>query len=71
MSRTEAQQRADVKYMQDKKRITLDLNMDTYDEIKDIASCRGESVTVFIRECILNELLSLSVIGEEFNNAKQ
>lgn len=69
MSRTEAQQRADAKYMQDKKRITLDLNMDTYDAIKDIASCRGVSVMAFIRECVLNEVLN--ILGEEINNAKQ
>ena len=50
--RTEAQQRADAKYMQDKKRVTLDLTMETYETVKDIAERNGVSVMAVIRKSI-------------------
>lgn len=52
MSRTEAQQRADARYMQDKKRITLDLTMETYETVKDIAERNGVSVMAVIRRSV-------------------
>lgn len=52
MSRTEAQQRADAKYMEDKKRITLDLTMATYETVKDIAELNGMSVMAVIRRAV-------------------
>lgn len=52
MSRTEAQQRADAKYMEDKKRITLDLTMATYETVKDIAEKNGMSVMATIRRSV-------------------
>ena len=52
MSRTEAQQRADAKYMEDKKRITIDLTMETYETVKDIAEKNGMSVMATIRRSV-------------------
>ena len=52
MSRTEAQQRADAKYMEDKKRITLDLTMAAYETVKDIAERNGVSVMAVIRRSV-------------------
>ena len=52
MSRTEAQQRADAKYMEDKKRITLDLTMATYETVKDIAKRNDVSVMAIIRRSV-------------------
>lgn len=61
MSRTEAQQRADAKYMQDKKRVTLDLTMETYETVKDIAKINGMSVMATIRRSV-DDLINKEVI---------
>ena len=52
MSRTEAQQRADAKYMEDKKRITLDLTIAAYETVKDIAERNNTSVMAVIRRSV-------------------
>ena len=52
MSRTEAQKKADRKYRENRKRITLDLHPDIYFYLDDLAEMNNCSVTAVIKTAI-------------------
>lgn len=52
MSKTEAQKRANKKYLENVKRITLDLDPNLYDAIYELACSRSLTISALIRELV-------------------
>lgn len=56
---TEAQKRATKKYLQNRHRVSIDLEPDVYDAINQLACERSVSITAVIRSAIMYEILPL------------